>query len=141
MLRASTMGCARMAHVFYAAVSRLRGLRVLMVEDSWNIANALRLLLEDAGMVITGAAATTADAERLMSLGAPAVALVDVKLRDGMALGLIDRFHDLGIGLVVVSGFSTFPAPLRKAATILQKPFNGEELFAAMCSALRASLQ
>jgi hypothetical protein len=39
-----------------SAASRLRGLRVLIVEDSWHIAKALESLLGQAGMIIVGAA-------------------------------------------------------------------------------------
>jgi len=118
---------------FSAAASRLRGLRVLIVEDSWFIAKALQSLLEEVGMVIAGAAATTTDAERLACERAPKLAVVDVKLQDGMAFDLIDRLHDLGVQVIVVSGFATFSTPPIKAAAILQKPFSGDELLAALC--------
>jgi len=120
---------------FRTTAARLRGLRVLIVEDSWHTATALQSLLEEVGMVIAGAAATTIDAERLASDSAPKVAVVDVKLRDGMAFDLIERLHDLGVSVVVVSGFSTFSTPLGKVAAILQKPFEGGELLGALVRA------
>jgi hypothetical protein len=86
----------------------------------------------DAGMVIAGAAATTSDAERLASEGSAKLAVVDVKLQDGMAFDLIDHLHDLGVSVVVVSGFSNFSTPLGKAAAVLQKPFAGQELLGAL---------
>jgi DNA-binding NtrC family response regulator len=115
--------------------SRLRGSRVLIVEDSWYITKALESLLEEVGMVIAGAAATTSDAERLARECAPKVAVVDVKLRDGMAFDLIDHLHDLGVSVVVVSGFSTFSTPLGRVTAILQKPFEGGELLGALVRA------
>ena len=121
---------------FSATASPLRGLRVLIVEDSWLIAKAVRGFLEDAGIVIEGVAAGVIDAELLACERAPELAVVDLKLRDGMAFGLIDRLHDLGIRVVVISGFSTFSAPITKAAVVLQKPFGGIELVAAVCDAL-----
>jgi DNA-binding NtrC family response regulator len=117
---------------FRASASCLRGLRVLIVEDSWHIASTVEALLERVGMVIVGAAATVRDAEQFAYERGPKVAIVDIKLRDGMAYGLIERFHDLGISVVVVSGFSTFSAPLVKAVAVLQKPFNGDDLLAAL---------
>lgn len=62
-----------------AAASRLRGLRVLIIEDSWYIAKAVQSLLEEVEMVIAGATATATDAERL-ARERPKVAVVDVKL-------------------------------------------------------------
>ena len=115
-----------------AAAARLRGLRVLIVEDSWHMAIAVQSLLQGVGMVIAGAAATTTDAERLASVNAPRVAVVDVKLQDGMAFDLIDRLHDLGIRIVVISGFSTFSNLIEKATAILRKPFEGAELLDAL---------
>jgi len=119
-----------------ATAARLRGLRVLIAEDSWLIAKAVQGLLEDVGIVIEGVAAGVIDAETLACERAPELAVVDLKLRDGMAFGLIDRLHDLGIRVVVISGFSTFSAPITKAAAVLQKPFGGDELVAALCDAL-----
>jgi response regulator RpfG family c-di-GMP phosphodiesterase len=69
-----------------ASAVRLRGLRVLIVEDTWHIAKALDWLLAQ----VIEAVATTSDAERLADELAPNVAVVDMKLRDRMAYGLID---------------------------------------------------
>src|SRR5262249_21858259 len=115
-----------------AAAAHLRGLRVLIVEDSWHMAIAVQSLLEGVGMGIAGAAARTTDAERLASVNARRVAGVDRKLQDGMAFDLIDRLHDLGIRIVVISGFATFSNPLGKATAILRKPFEGAELLDAL---------
>src|SRR5215510_4792580 len=121
---------------FRASASRLRGLRVLVVEDSWLIASTVESLLERVGMVIVGAAATVSDAERFAHERGPKVAVVDIKLRDGMAYGLIDRLHELGVRVVVVTGFGTFCIPLVKAVAVLQKPFNADELLAALLLAV-----
>jgi DNA-binding response OmpR family regulator len=80
---------------FSTASLCLRGVRVLLVEDSWTIVNALECLLEDVGMVIAGVAATAADAERLASEHSPQLAVVDLKLRGNMAFGLIVEFPSL----------------------------------------------
>jgi DNA-binding response OmpR family regulator len=110
-------------------------LRVLVVEDSWHIATTVKSLLEEVGMVIIGAAASARDAERLAHEHAPNVAVVDIKLRDGMAYGVIDYLHDLRVGVVVVTGFAALSRPLVKAAAILRKPFSGDELLAALLRA------
>jgi len=120
---------------FSATAERLQGVRVLIVEDSWHIAKAMESLLKEVGMVIVGAAPTAIDAERLANERAPGVAVVDVKLRDGMAFDLIERLHDLGVSVVVLSGFSSFPTQLGKATAILEKPFAVGELFGALARA------
>jgi DNA-binding response OmpR family regulator len=110
----------------------LRGLGVLIVEDSWAISRALRVLLAEVGMVIVGPVATAADAERLALERAPRVAVVDLQLRDGMAFGLIDRLRVLGVRVVVVSGFAPSLTPPVRADAILQKPCSDLELLATL---------
>ena len=95
-----------------AATGLLRGVRVLIVEDSWYIARAMESMLKDVGMVIAGAAATTTDAERLVRENAPSVAVVDVKLRDGMSFDLIERLDELGIRVVVDGLVLSWTQPL-----------------------------
>jgi DNA-binding response OmpR family regulator len=112
--------------------SGLRGLRVLVVEDTWLVAKALKTALEGMGMVVAGPAANTADAERLIAEESPHLAVVDVNLKGEMAYGLIDRMHELGVRVVVVSGYAVLPSSTRKAAAVLQKPFSGAELRATL---------
>src|SRR5258705_6253982 len=63
--------------------SDLKGLRVLLVEDSWHLGVALKELLRAWGADVAGPVATTAEAERLISEYAPDVAVVDINLRGG----------------------------------------------------------
>jgi CheY-like chemotaxis protein len=76
----------------------LSGLRVLIVEDSWEVATSLTTLLEAWGADVLGPVATAADALRLSSERTVDAALVDINLRGGeRAYGLIDRLHDQGV--------------------------------------------
>src|SRR2546426_11207776 len=101
----------------------LAGIRVLVVEDAWHVAKALKTALEQVGMDVAGPAATTADARRLIGERMPRVAVVDVNLKREMACGLIEELHDQGVSVVVVSGYAVPPISADKAAAILQKPF------------------
>jgi DNA-binding response OmpR family regulator len=114
----------------------LRGVRVLVVEDTWLVAKALKTALEGLGMVVAGPAANTADADRLVAEETPDLAVVDVNLKGEMAYGLIDRMHDRGVRVVVVSGYAVLPSSTKKAAAILQKPFSGAELQATLCQVM-----
>ena len=116
--------------------SSLRGLRVLVVEDTWLVAKALKTALEGMGMVVAGPAANTADAERLIAEETPHLAVVDVNLKGELAYGLIDRMHDRGVRVIVVSGYAVLPNSTKKAAAILQKPFSGAELQATLCQVM-----
>ena len=111
----------------------LNGLRILLVEDSWQVGMAMKSLLLSLGADVVGPAATTADAERLISARPPDVALVDVNIRDGeLAYGLIDRLHSLGIRVVVISGYADVPLAQGKVAAILQKPVNEAQLLSSL---------
>jgi CheY-like chemotaxis protein len=113
--------------------SDLKGVRILVVEDSWHVGRALRNLLEGIGMDVAGPAATAADAEQLIAQRAPDVVVVDISLRDGeLAYDLIDRLHHRGISVIVISGYALLPLAEEKAAAILQKPFNPSELLATL---------
>ena len=112
--------------------SSLKGVRVLVVEDTWHVAKALKRSLEGMGLVVAGPAANTADAERLIAEELPDLAIVDVNLKGEMAYGLIDLLQERGVRVVIVSGYAVLPDTTRKAAAILQKPFSGPELQATL---------
>lgn len=120
----------------------LRGVHVLIVEDTWHVAKALKAVLEHLGMHVAGPAATTADAKRLVAASKPAVAVVDMNLKRELACGLIEDLHDQGVGVVVVSGYAAPPAPAGKVEAILQKPFSELELVTALQAVVaKGSLQ
>jgi len=111
----------------------LNGLRILVVEDSWHLGVAMQRLLRVCGADVIGPAATTADAERLFSEHAPDVALIDVNLRGGeLAYDMIDRLHDRGVRVVVISGSADVSPAQVKAAAILQKPVSEAQLLASL---------
>jgi DNA-binding response OmpR family regulator len=114
----------------------LQGARVLIVEDHWHVANALKSLLEVEGMEVSGPAGRVADARRLACEHKPELAVVDINLKGEMAYSLIDDLSDGGVHVVVVSGYAVLPRLTAKVAAVLQKPFNGPELLAALRRAL-----
>jgi DNA-binding response OmpR family regulator len=106
--------------------------RVLVVEDQWHVANALRSLLEIEGMEVSGPVGKTADAHRLADEHKPELAVVDINLNGEMAYSLVDDLHDRGVRVVVISGYAVLPRLSAKVAAVLQKPFNGPALLAAL---------
>jgi CheY-like chemotaxis protein len=71
----------------------LRGLRILIVEDSPVVADALKQHLELLGAAVTGPAATTAEAREVILGGRPDVALVDFHLRGENSYTLIAQLR------------------------------------------------
>jgi CheY-like chemotaxis protein len=111
----------------------LSNVRVLVVEDSWQLGVAVRSLLQAYGADVSGPVATAADADRLCAERTPDVALVDFNLRGGeLAHALIDRLHSQGIHVIVTSGYAAPPVSLEKVATVLQKPISEARLLESM---------
>jgi len=120
----------------------LSGVRILVVEDSWQIGIALKRLLELFGAVVSGPVATAADADRVASEEAPDAAVVDFSLRGGeRATALLDRLHDRGVYIIVMTGYPVLPTPLRHAAAILQKPFSETQLLGSLCQVVARKAQ
>jgi len=112
----------------------LRGMRVLLVEDSWQLGTALKSLLRSFDAEVDGPVATTADAERLISEHVPDAAVIDINLRQGeRSYGLIDRLIGLDVPVIVTSGYSDLPMVPAKAH-ILEKPISEERLIAILRS-------
>jgi DNA-binding response OmpR family regulator len=116
----------------YPSLTRVR---VLLVEDSWHVAKALKSVLEQVGMEVSGPTATTTAARRLIAEQMPRLAVVDINLKGELACGLIEELHDQGVSVVVVSGYGIPPISAEKTAVILQKPVSGPELLSALCRA------
>jgi CheY-like chemotaxis protein len=121
------------------ANAELRDLQVLVVEDSWHVANALKGLLEELGVKVTGPAATPGEAERLLAMRKPQVAIVDINLKGEMAYGLIDLLNEHGVRVVVISGYAIPQVAQSKVAAVLQKPFSAKALLAILRQASAGS--
>ena len=111
------------------------GMRVLVVEDTWPVAKALKSVLEQMGMKVIGLAATSAIARRLVAEHTPTIAVVDVNLGRETSCALIEELCDQNIRVIVISGYAMPPVRAHKTAAILQKPFSASELSAALQSA------
>lgn len=111
---------------------RFKGVRILIVEDSWEVGDGLRGLLESWGADVAGPVATADDARRLVSEQLPDVALVDINLRSGQKSDdLMDHLEEQDIPFVVITGYSDVSLPKHSAA-ILQKPIREELLLASL---------
>ena len=106
----------------------LNGLRVLMVEDTWIIAQSYAGLLEPLGVTVLGPAANIADATRLLGENAVDAALVDINLQGELAYDLIDCLHRRRIPIVVVTGYEVLPRLDDTAIAVLKKPIRAEQL-------------
>ncbi len=114
------------------AHENLQGRSVLLIEDSWLIAQGYKSLLEISGMVVVGPVATVAGAERLLLEQSPDMAIVDINLQGSMSYDLIDRMLDRRIPVVVISGNDVLPAVAAKVDIVLTKPVGGSALMSTL---------
>jgi DNA-binding response OmpR family regulator len=112
----------------------LKGIPVLVVEDVWQVATALKAMLEQLGMHVVGPTATTAEARRLTAARSPQLAIVDANLKQESTRGLIDQLHQQGIPVILVSGYAAPAVSKDSVAAFLQKPFSGREFVATVHS-------
>ena len=111
----------------------LKGLDILLVENSRDVGEAIKDILESLGADVVGPAATTAEAERVLFERAPDVALVDFRLRGGeLSSGLIARLCDQGVPVILTSGSEMDVPLLPKTTTFLEKPFSEVQLLAIL---------
>jgi DNA-binding response OmpR family regulator len=116
-------------------------MRVLVVEDNDQVADALACVLTDAGMAVIGPTATPREAERLAIAQSPDLALVDFNLGgEQTAARLIERLRQRKLRVIVMSGLAMAPDSISKNAVFLQKPFSPDELFAAIHQGLHATV-
>jgi CheY-like chemotaxis protein len=107
----------------------LRGLSILLVEDSPAVADALKQHLKLFGATVVGPAATTAEAREAITAGRPDVAVVDFHLRGENSYTLIAQLRQEGIPVIMLSGSIESPAPaLHEGIVMLEKPVTEEQM-------------
>ena len=116
----------------------LTGMRILVAEDSWHLAMALRQTLEQAGAIVPNMAGTVAQAERLTRTLDFDAAVMDLNLHDEMTTTLVTRLAEQGKKIIVISGYEVAPDLARKVHACLAKPATGEALITALLRPLQA---
>ncbi len=117
--------------------SPLNGLRIIIAEDSWHLAEAIRASVQNAGGNVVGMVGTLAKAEKLAETATFDAAVMDLDLHGQQANGLALRLAEAGIKVVVLSGYERSPELADKVHECLTKPIPGEMLIAALARPLR----
>jgi PAS domain S-box-containing protein len=117
------------------AVSRLEGVRCLVIEDEPLVALELSAIIEDAGGTVTGSAADAGHALALLRDAEADLAFLDGNLQgervDEIAAALVAR----GVPFVFVSGYGRDHLPEgHDSAPLVTKPFEREQLLRAALS-------
>ena len=116
--------------------SDITGLRVLVVEDDFDVAEALRSVLVSAGCEVAGPVSTVEEACELAKNAPLDAAVLDIALSPGTSAPVARSLLYRGCPFVFVTGFSNvdmLPEELR-GYRVLLKPVDGETLISAIHS-------
>jgi CheY-like chemotaxis protein len=118
--------------------ARLKGLRVLIVEDELIIAMELESLLGTLGCVVLDTAPTVKRALRAVGHQQPDVAVLDMNLQGERATPVADALQEQCIPFVLVTGYGSerLPEKALRDAPCLRKPVNGKQLASAIYEVL-----
>jgi CheY-like chemotaxis protein len=91
------------------------------------------------GANVTGPAATTAEATKLMTERLPHVALVDFHLRGEDSSGLIARLREESVSVIMLPGSFGFPTPVSpEGVTMVEKPISEAQILQYLKPILKA---
>ncbi len=125
-------GRFRMQGKLEVAHEVLKGRTVLLIEDSWLIAQGYKSMLELSGMEVIGPAANVADAEELLLSHVPELALVDINLQGSDSYELIAALVERNIPVVIISGNEVSPEVAASVDCVLTKPIGGATLMSTL---------
>jgi CheY-like chemotaxis protein len=118
--------------------ARLKGLRVLIVEDELIIAMELERLLGRLGCVVLDAVPTVKRALRAVGHQEADVAVIDMNLQGERATPVAEALQEQEVPFVLVTGYGSERLPERALQDVpcLRKPVDGHQLASAICEVL-----
>lgn len=125
-----------------AAVSILAGLRLLVVEDEYMVAEHIGMLLEDFGCDVAGPVATIEEALSAVDDGGLDGALLDANLNGDSSAPIAAALHAASVPFVVATGYGAreLADEALNCAPRIIKPFSKIELEATLIAAFRCPL-
>jgi len=110
--------------------------KVLIVEDSFLIAESLAQTVAAMGFDVVGRVNTADGGLRKIEEAAPDCVLLDVQLRDGDSATVADALSERDVRFVVITGYRRDTlAPVLRKAPYLAKPFEEAALIDAVTMA------
>ena len=120
------------------SVDGLKGLRILVVEDTWLIADAVREDLESWGCTVVGPVAALGAALEIVKQQDLDGAILDVNLGRTTSVPIADVLDRRGIPFAFITGYSDTAIPSRfREAPRLHKPHAPHELAATVARHFR----
>ncbi|WP_454804295.1 sigma 54-interacting transcriptional regulator [Mucilaginibacter phyllosphaerae] len=111
--------------------------KILIVEDEFVVANALRLTLEQAGYTVTGIASSAEDADEQLQIQKPDLVLLDIQLNGKRSgIDLARKLNDDSIAFIYLSANSNQKVLEEAKSTdpygFLIKPFREKDLLVTL---------
>jgi DNA-binding NtrC family response regulator len=104
---------------------RLDGIRVLLVEDEYYIADDIRQALKRAGAEVVGPVATLDKAQAALDDGSFDCAIVDLNLHGQSAVPIAERLLKQGRSFAIATGYGSLAVPdSLKDVPRVEKPFD-----------------
>lgn len=101
----------------------LCGMRILIAEDEWLLADTLAVLLEEEGARVVGPCPTTKDAIRVLNEDSVDFAIVDMNLKDSFSDPLVERLVQMDVPFAILTGYMTLPTNADdRAVGVVHKP-------------------
>ena len=119
----------------------LKGLRILVVEDEYLLADDVAEELTNAGAEVLGPVPSIEEAHTLIASGAAIdAALLDVNLRGEMVYPVADALAERGIPFALATGYDRWALPERFADAVrLEKPLKTRKIVASLAPLLQRS--
>jgi DNA-binding response OmpR family regulator len=116
--------------------SRFAGLRILIVEDNFNIASAIARVLKAQGAEVAGPVPAIPDALALIANGERIdTAVLDINLRGALVYPVVDVLRSKGVPVVFITGYDQEAVmPGYGDIPLLHKPFATERLIEAIAA-------
>lgn len=112
-----------------AQTDDLRGVRILIVEDEYYLADDLAGALKQRGADVVGPVGTVEEASRLVDGDGFDCAILDMNLRGDMAFPVADRLTDAGIPFVIATGYNSASLPDRfMGLPRVEKPYDPQDV-------------
>jgi CheY-like chemotaxis protein len=115
------------------ASNSLLPLRVLVIEDSWNVATRIASILEAAGAHVLGPVPSVEEALRVVRTEPVSLALVDMNLREAFADDVIAELVARKVPFIIVTAYEMLPTNADTyAAAVIRKPVDANELISVV---------
>lgn len=119
-------------------MTRLAGLRVLLVEDEPIIAMTAEDMLESLGCRVVGTVATLGDAMAAAARGGFEVAMLDINLNGTASLPVADALKRAETPFIFTTGYDSSAAAPHRDVPLVTKPYRTADLAEALARAMAA---